>query len=684
MAHLARIGIDVGGTFTDVVMIDEATGAMRVAKVLNQDADRATTVVRGINRLLDETGLQPDDISWISHGTTITTNAIIERKGARTALITNKGFRDILEIGRFARPPELIYRIHAEKPAPFVDRALRLGVGCRIDRTGTAVGDLDEDDLAAAIATLRAERVEAVAVCFLFSFLNPVHEIAVREILARELPGVQIVLSSEILREFREYPRTSTTVFAAYIAPVLRSYVENLETHLRSSRIAAPLYIFQSNGGIAKPELLMRNPALTVLSGPAGAVVGAAQLCGAAGFANIITMDIGGTSLDVCVIRDGAFASTRNREIDMQPIAVPMLNVLTAGAGGGSIVRVDDVGRVTVGPDSVAANPGPACYGRGGIVATLTDVNVVLGLINPATFANGEVGLTPALAGEAVMRDVGARLGLGAVAAASGVYRLATNQIAEAIQKVTVEGGHDPADFTLVAFGGGGPLHACAVAREVGILTVLVPRHPGMFSARGIAYSDFFHDYVRSVTRPVAAMMDDPVAPLFGQLIAEAHADLGREAIGEDQRRMEPAFDLRYVGQSSEITVPVGMDDAMAAIVARFHGLHEMLYSFGVPGEPVELVNIRLRAVGIVGKPPLAAPEAVAGGGAAIGRRTIHLPEEDQPVEVAVYDRAALPAGHRIEGPAVIEEASSTTFMPSRSTATIDPFGNLVIQVARP
>ena len=424
-----RIGIDVGGTFTDVVLIDNSTGEVSVAKRLNRHDDRTETVVEAVERLLGRTGVATEQLGWISHGTTIATNAVIERKGAKTALITNRNFRDILEIGRFARPPELIYRIHEDKPAPLVPRRLRLGVAGRIDRDGAVVAELDEGDLERAIAAIAEERVESVAVCFLFSFLNPAHEERVRERLRAALPALDIVLSSEILREFREFPRTSTTVFAAYVAPVLRAYISGLTGRLADRGIACPLYVFQSSGGVATPDIVMRNPALTMLSGPAGAVVGAAQLCGQAGYHDLITMDIGGTSLDTCLVRGSVAEATTTREIDMYPLAVPMLDVHTIGAGGGSVVRVDDVGRVKVGPQSMGARPGPACYGLGGDRATLTDVNLLMGLIDADGFAGGEVSLDRARAEAVVEREVARPLGVDVGDAAVGVYRIATAQI---------------------------------------------------------------------------------------------------------------------------------------------------------------------------------------------------------------------------------------------------------------
>ena len=684
-----RVGVDVGGTFTDLILVDNDTGAQWAAKSLNRSADQSETVVEGLIRLLGEAGIGAGDVGWISHGTTITTNAVIERKGAKTALITNKNFRDILEIGRFARPADLIYRIHDDKPAPLVPRFLRLGIDCRVDRAGEIVADIDDRNLTAAIEAIRDEGVTSVAVCFLFSFLNPAHEESVRSALTAAIPDLNIVLSSEILREFREYPRTSTTVFAAYVAPVLRRYVSALVRRLGDVGIGAPLYIFQSNGGVARPDIVMRNPALTLLSGPAGAVVGAAQLCGRAGYRDLLTMDIGGTSLDVCMVRDGVAEAATNREIDFFPIAVPMLDVHTVGAGGGSVVRVDDVGRVSVGPDSMGARPGPACYGLGGDQATLTDVNLLLGLLDPDTFADGAIPLNRARAESAVERWVARPLGMDIEAAAAGVYRVATNQIAEAIRTVTVERGADPRDFALVAFGGGGPLHAAAVARELGVARIVIPRHPGLFSAQGIAISDVYHDYIQSTVRPVSEISPDEIRAILGELEQRAATDLDAEGIASDRRRIAPALDLRYVGQTTEITVPLSVEEAGIALdrtemLARFHALHERLYSYCVPDEPVELVNVRLRATGLVDKPPIAPAAGAARAPRPTGNRLVVLPDDDGARSIDVYRRDALAPGSRLTGPALIEESSSTTVLLSGMELTVDSHDNMIISIPLP
>ncbi len=676
--------MDVGGTFTDVVLVNNTTGDVSVSKVLNRHDDRAETVAEAIRGLLERMNVAAGEVGWISHGTTIATNAVLERKGAKTALITNRNFRDILEIGRFARPAELIYRIHQDKPRPLVPRRLRLGVACRVDRRGDVHADLDTPDLESAIAVIADEEVESVAVCFLFSFLNPVHEEQVGERLRAALPRLEVVLSSEILREFREFPRTSTTVFAAYVAPVLRTYISALLIRLAECGITCPLYVFQSSGGVATPGIVMRNPALTMLSGPAGAVVGAAEICGRAGYRDLITMDIGGTSLDTCLVRDSVAETATTREIDMFPVAVPMLDIHTIGAGGGSVVRVDQVGGVRIGPESMGARPGPACYGLGGDRATLTDINLLMGLIDPDGFAGGEVQLDRSRAEAVVRREVAAPLDVDISTAVAGVFRVATSQIAEAIGTVTTERGSDPRDYTLVAFGGGGPLHAAAVARELGIGRIVVPRHPGLFSARGIATADFAHVYVQSVLRPVADTHPDTVLAVMETLLQRAVADLDAEGIPGESRELSHLFDLRYVGQTTEIPVPVQggaelVRDGFRSVTARFHRLHERLYSYSVPEEPVELVNLRLHAVGRVGTLPLPVTESTEAGAGPVGERAALMPGDAAMRSVPVYQRARLVPDVVITGPALVEEASSTTVVLEGMTAGVDSFGNLIL-----
>lgn len=677
-----RIGIDVGGTFTDVILVHEATGNVHVAKVLNEPGRRAQTVVRGIKRVMELARVQPKDVQFIGHGTTIATNAVIERKGAKTALIANKGFRDSLEIGRFARSADLIYAVQRDKPSPLVPRHLRLGADCRVDANGSVLRELDDTEIERLVGDVRASGAEAVAICLLFSFLEPRHERRLRDRLREALPHIDTLASSDVQPEFREYPRTSTTVFAAYISPVMRNYLETLLANMRESGISSPLFVFQSNGGVARPELVMRNPVTTLLSGPAGAVVGAAHLSAASGYPRLITMDMGGTSLDVCLLRDGVAEATTAREIDSYPIVTPMLDVHTIGAGGGSIVRLDEVGRIKVGPDSAAADPGPACYGLGGTQVTLTDVNLVLGYIDPDNFAGGEVKLYPEKARAVIQERIAGPLGLGVVEAASGIFKVAASHMAEAIRFVSVQRGVDPREFDLCVFGGGGPIHAFSIADQLGMRRIVVPNNPGLFSASGIAAADFTHDYSLSILKPAAGIDLAALERAYADLRQRAEADFDLEGVPRERRRYQRSADMRYVGQTSEINIRVAAEAAsgpidLARYLAEFHRQHETLYTYCVPDEPVEIVNIRLRAIGAVDR-----PKQRAANGSAMARplakRTVWF---DTQVQADVYRREDLGPGARISGPAIVQELSSSTIVPPGARLTVDPHGNLLIEL---
>lgn len=685
-----RIGVDVGGTFTDVVLVDEETGTTGVAKVLNEPGRRAETVVRGILRVLEDTGIPSDRVSFIGHGTTIATNAVLERKCARVALITNKGFRDVLEIGRFSRPPELIYRVQDDKPPPLVPRHLRFEVDCRLDSAGRELRGVSPGEVGSLVDRLREEKVEAVAVCLLFSFLDAGQERTVGKQLRAGLPGVHVVLSSDVQPEFREFPRTSTTVFAAAVAPIIASYLDRLRAALSAAAIDIPLYIFQSNGGVAKPDIVRRRPSTLFLSGPAGAVVGAERLAAETDYRDMITIDMGGTSLDVCVLHGGSAGAAASREIEHFPIVSPMLDIHTVGAGGGSLCRLDEVGRLHIGPESASADPGPACYGRGGSGLTLTDVNLVLGYLDPADFAGGTVPLYPERAAAALHDAVAGALKIDPLEAAAGLWKVAASQMAEAIRFVTVQRGIDPRDFDLVAFGGGGPLHGFGIAADLGLRRMIVPIDPGLFSARGIALADFTHDYLVSMVLPVERVDIGKLEAALLRLKDLADADLASEGVAPDARILVVSLDLRYHGQSTEINVQLGSEQVSASVAApaptwidlqayvtEFHRRHEVLYTYSVPDEPVELVNLRLRGIGRVPR-PLRLPVQAKQTGSAKGRRPAWFPEGGM-IETAVWRRDALAPGTCVRGPLIVEELSSTTIVPPGALVNVDALGNLLV-----
>jgi N-methylhydantoinase A len=679
-----RIGIDVGGTFTDVVLVDEDTGANQVAKVLNEPGRKAETVVRGILDVLKSARVSVDQVRLIAHGTTIATNAVLERKGARVALITNSGFRDVLEIGRFSRPPDLIYRVQADRPPPLVPRHLRLELDCRLDSEGHELRPVSLEDVDKLIARLKQEKVEAVAVCLLFSFLNPRQEQLVGHRLSAELPGVHVLLSSAIQPEFREFPRASTTVFAAAVSPIIGNYLDGLQSQLAKNAIKSPLYVFQSNGGVAEPQIVRRRPSTLFLSGPAGAVIGAAQLAKESPYRNMITIDMGGTSLDVCLLRDGVAGTTGSREIDYFPLLAPMLDVHTVGAGGGSLCRLDEVGRVKVGPESASSDPGPACYGRGGAGLTLTDINLVLGYLDPAEFAGGSVPLFADKAHTALQDAIASPLKMGAIDAAAGVWKVAASQMAEAIRYITVQRGVDPREFDLVAFGGGGPLHAYGIADEIGIRRIIIPVDPGLFSAQGIALADFTHDYVASVVRSVDRIQVGDLESLLAGLRARAEADLKSEGVEPAAQALQVSLDARYLGQSTEINVQLPSEESGTGIdlkryVSAFHRRHEELYTYSVPGEPVEIVNLRLRAVGRMTQPSFAKVPAKQTGPAKAKRRA-WFPKTGL-IETPVWDRHDIGTDARLRGPLLVQEMSSTTVVPPDAIVTMDGGGNLIVSL---
>lgn len=660
------VGVDTGGTFTDFVLY--AGGRMRVHKVLSTPADPARAILQGLADL----GID-HDVDVVVHGSTVATNAVLEHTGARTGLITTAGFRDVLEIGRQNRPK--LYDLRQRKPPPLVPRELRLEVTERLDERGGVLVPLDEASVRAAIDRLRAAGVESVAVSLLFSFANPEHERVVAD--AAERAGFFVSASHVVLPEFREYERTSTVVLNAYVGPLMSRYLARLEQSLSGH---TTLRVMQSNGGTISATTAGREAARTLLSGPAAGVVGAAFVAGASGFHKVISFDMGGTSTDVSLI-DGAPTQTTEGKIGPYSMRLPMLDIHTVGAGGGSIAWFDAGGALRVGPRSAGADPGPAAYGRGGTSPTVSDANVVLGRLVPDAFLGGTMRLDGERARD-VVAQVAQRLGSSLEAAALGIVQIANANMEGAIRVISVERGYDPRDFTLVAFGGAGPLHACELAERLRIPRVLVPTTPGVLSALGMLATDIVKDYTQTVMlRPDGPLHEIELA--FTELEARAQAELAAEGIGRDAMRLERLLDLRYVGQSYELTVPFFGD--VAATVAAFHEAHERRYGYADPEEPVEVVNLRLRAVGTIPKPALEraddpgpwSPEPVEELLVVFGRG-------GEPVQYPTprYERAALGPGAVVRGPAVVTQYDTTTVLPPGWTARVDPVGNLIAEWA--
>ncbi|GAB7120609.1 hydantoinase/oxoprolinase family protein [Natrinema sp. JCM 9743] len=657
-----RIGVDVGGTFTDVALsIDDR---LVTAKVPSTDPQHVG-VLEGIEKACDDAGISPGEIDGFAHAMTVSVNALLERGGATTALVTTEGFRDVLEIGRQDRPD--LYDLEAEKPEPLVPRDRRFEVDERTTTEGVE-RPVDEDEVRDLAATLRERDVEAVAVCLLHSYADPENERVVAETLREEL-AVPVSASYEVLAEFREFERTSTTAVDAYVRPAIDRYVGQLVDEADDAGIPAPR-IMQANGGIADPETVRDHAVTTTLSGPAAGVVGAAATVDDADVEGLVTFDMGGTSSDVSLVRDGRAERTTDAEIDGLPIRTPMVDVNTVGAGGGSIAWVDSGGALRVGPESSGADPGPACYGRGGTRPTVTDANVVLGYIGPETALGGEMTLDVEAAREALER-LADEAGLdGALEAARGVYRVANATMTRTIRSVTVERGHDPRAFALVAFGGAGPMHAAALADSLSVDRVVVPRPGGVLSAFGLLAADESYDAVRTVGVGLEGAAPADLEAVYDDLVADVLAD----ASDPDAARVERAADCRYAGQSFELTVAVGDEFDAAAVADRFHDAHERTYGYAMD-ESIEIVNLRATAT-VPGSEPAIRHEGA--GDARIGTREAHFPGSGAG-DAAVYDRDRLPAGASVTGPAILEQAESTTVVPPSWKGRILADGTLVM-----
>ena len=650
-----RLGVDVGGTFTDLVALSD--GTLVTAKVPSTPRDQSEGVMNAVRT----SEVEPGAVSALAHGMTVATNALLERRGARIALVTTEGFRDVLEIARQNRAS--LYDLAADRPPPLVPRELRFTVTERMGSEGKIL-PLDDESLKAAVSAVEEAEVEAVAVCLLFAFAHPEHEERVGEALREALPDVYVSLSSEVLPEFREYERFSTTAADAYLAPRLAAYLKNLAGKAEDSGVPPPL-IMQSSGGVARIDDAIEDAAGCVLSGPAGGVVGAAYVGALGGYHDLLTFDMGGTSTDVAPIIGGEAQTTTETVVAGVPIKLPMVDVHTVSAGGGSIAWADAGGALRVGPRSAGAEPGPAAYGMGGEEPAVTDANLYLGYLRDGAELGGEVVLQRDLAEEA-LDNLGERLGLDVQETALGIVRVANAEMVRALRVISVERGLDPREFALLAFGGAGGMHACSLAEELGIETVLVPRAGGVLSALGLAISDLRHDYVRPYLAPLAEVDAAEFEERFE----------GMEKIASDELEA-PEFtrraDLRYTGQSFELTVEA---DPLEKLEERFHAAHEQRYGYRMDDEPVELVNLRLIATVPVEKPGL--DEPAAEDEAVSERREANF--DGEWLEVPVYDRESMGEGSEVEGPAIIEFKESTCVVRPGWRGAVDGVGTLVLE----
>ncbi|MBI3455796.1 MAG: hydantoinase/oxoprolinase family protein [Candidatus Rokubacteria bacterium] len=683
---MIEIGVDIGGTFTDIVAIADRQG-LAFTKVPSTPKDLLIGIRHAISRILDLAGARPADVVRFIHGTTVATNAVVERKGAVTAILMTEGFEDVLELGRQRRSKMYDLDMDADTPVFLAPRRRRVGIRERLDARGRVLVPLDEAAVLRVVERLREdEGIEAVAVCYLFSFLNPAHERRTRELIERHHPDLAVSLSSEVDPTFREYERVCVTAFDAYLRPLCARYLGGLDGALKALGVSAEPQIMQSRGGITAARMAAARPVALVLSGPAAGVVGAVFAAQASGYGDIISIDIGGTSSDVALVQAGAPLISQAGSVGGYPVRVPMVDVNTIGAGGGSIASIDAAGGLRVGPESAGADPGPACYGQGGSRATVTDASLVLGYLNPDYFAGGTLRLDPTLAHAAVAEVAGA-LGMDPVAAAAGIHRVINARMADQIRLVTIKRGYDPRGFALVLLGGAGPVHGVALAEELGIETVIVPEAPGVLSAFGLLVAAIEHSHSRTAVQDMRSPDCAVISRILGELDAQGRERMRAERVPLDQVEVAFAADMRYVGQAYELEVPLPPEVSPAtipAIVAAFHAVHQRVYSHHRPDDPVEIVNLRAVHRHPLPPPRLGQESRVRPSGAPAlqGRRPAYFGGAWR--ATAVYERGDLSAGQSIAGPAIVEQADTTTVVPPGYTAVRDPAGNLLIRRAPP
>jgi N-methylhydantoinase A len=673
------IGVDTGGTFTDVALLDPADGRLWVTKTASTPADPSLGFGKGVSDGLAAGGVEGKRVGRVLHGTTVATNLILERKGPAAAILVTSGFRYILEIGRHDIPRKSNLFTWVKPPRPVPPQHIWEIPG-RIDASGKIVETLDEEAVRAAAREIAAEGIRTVAIVLINSYANSAHERRVAEIVSREHPEALVSVSSEVLPVFREYERCVTTLLNAYVMPAVSTYVERLEQRTRACGIAAPLMLMKSSGGVTSTLGARRKPVETALSGPAAGAVGAAFVGASAGFGNLLTNDIGGTSADIALIRNGVPRLTTTSAIGGWRVGLPMVDIMTIGAGGGSIARVSKAGGLVVGPESAGAQPGPVCYLRGGTEPTVTDAHVVLGHL-PPYLLGGSFTLDVQAAREAIVQRIARPLGMSVEAAARGILDVLDNNMVGAMRVVSVERGVDPAELVFLPFGGAGPLHGSSLARLIGCKTILIPPAPGVLSALGLLVSNLRAEFARTCVQRAGHYDSKQLASVFDELTAEAVAWLDAEEVPTRSRVLLKQASLRYKDQGFELDVPWSgnVDDAaLAGVIDGFHDAHERIYSFALRDMPVEIVTLRVDAVGML--PKVTMRELSAGGKAAaaiVGSQRISF--ASGAVDVPIYDRGKLGAGVRVKGPAVITQLDSTTLLLASQVAEVHKFGSLIV-----
>jgi len=678
-----RIGVDTGGTFTDIALLNDEQGDIYVTKVPSTSEDPSSAILSGVEQLLKDTGISEKQISFFIHGTTVATNALLENKGAKVALITTKGFKDVLQIGRQNRPD--LYSFKARKPDPLIPRNLRLEVSERINYLGEIVQPINVNEVREIIRQLKGQDIEVICVSLINSYTNSTHERLIKEIVESELPNILVSLSSDVLPEYQEYERTSTVAINSYVMPKMKKYLYNLEENLSQKNFSTDIFIMQSNGGVISIETAAEVPSRTILSGPAGGALAGIVVSNMTGRNNLITIDMGGTSLDTCLIENGNPYFTTMSEVGGFPIKLPMIEMHTIGAGGGSIAWVDSGGALRVGPQSAGAVPGPVCYGKGGDKPTVTDANVVLGRLNPEYILGGKMKMDVENARKVIKREIADPLGIGVEEAAEGILRVVNANMVRGVHKISTEKGHDPRDFTLVAFGGAGPVNAGDIANELGCKEIIVPKYPGLTCAIGMLGADVKHDYVQTVMVNTADLDLEELAENFMELQNSAITQLQKEGFTFDNITLLRSLDMRFKGQAYELNVELVSSEItnenLELTIEKFFEQYIKLYGHKPGIEIIEVVNIRLTAMGQL-KNNLnirnrnETVEAVAVN--PIGSRKIFF--NGKFINSNIYDRDSIAIGGRINGPAVIEQLDTTIIIHPEQYAYSDMYGNLLIQ----
>ena len=693
-----RLGVDIGGTFTDLVMMDEASGELRLVKMASTPSDPSVGFMSTVERALRESEVSPSEVSYSVHGTTVATNAIIEGKGARAALVATGGFRDVLEIARQIRPR--LYDIFCDKPKPLIARNLCFGVPERLNYAGQVIDALDEDAVREVARKIKAQGVESVAVCLLHSYVNPVNEKRVREIIQEEIPAVFLSISSELCPEMREYFRASTTAINAVVIPIVSRYVGQLEARLSDIGIAVGLHLMTSAGGIMSSDVAKREPVHLIESGPAAGVIATSYLGELTGRRNVISFDMGGTTAKVGLVENGAPKISPYFEVGSSaaaesnasgyPVRTPVIDLVEIGAGGGSIAWVDPGGALRVGPQSGGADPGPACYGKGQEEPCITDANLLLGRLNADYFIGGEQKLYPDSA-EAAVEGLADKLGLSVLEVANGIVEIANANMIGAVRKISVQRGFDPREFVLVAFGGAGPMHANALARELQIPRLLIPMSPGVTSALGLLVSDLKHDYVQAYHQNMELLDFKYLNDCFSELESQARQVLASENVAAEDVSFLHHMDMRYIGQGYELKIEIPNRELKSGDVetinASFYKEHERAYGYAAESEPTEVVVLRLTAIGKIKRPKLRQLGKGNGNGAGEAiknERPVYFAEAGKAVPCKVYDRYQLKWGDTIWGPAIVEEVDSTVVIHPDYRAEIDVYGNILIQDEQP